>query len=88
MSKFRPDVILSANTPPCKQRPTQLLRSNRSILRFWVQDLFGKRHLLPKLGSLVGGTARRQRDLDQLSAAAMIVLIAEDFKNHIPKTEA
>lgn len=91
--RFRPDIILSANTP---------LRVNSALLNysdvtgasfvFWVQDLFGEaaaRILPEKLGALIGGTAGRyMKSLEHqlLSRSDGIVLIAEDFKNHIPKT--
>ena len=83
---FRPDVVLSANTPLDAQ--AMMLRAARSFdagFVFWLQDIIGiaaeriLRSKIPVAGALVGKhyVAMEAR---QLRASDHVVMITEDFR--------
>ncbi len=88
---FRPDVMLSANTPLDAQRT--LLEAAREVgarFVYWVQDLIGwaserlLREKVPVLGGFVGGYyARLERRL--LAESDALVLVTEDFRGAVPE---
>ncbi len=88
---FRPDVVLSANTPLDAQRT--LLAAARSVgarFVYWVQDLIGwaserlLREKVPLVGGLVGGHyAKLERTL--LAESDALVLVTEDFHGAVPE---
>jgi glycosyltransferase involved in cell wall biosynthesis len=93
IGRFRPDVVLSGNTPLDAQQRL-LVYCRRRGLRFvyWLQDLLGvatHRVLLKKLpiaGDLVGRYyMRRERQL--LRSSDAIVLITEDFRDILRRAE-
>jgi glycosyltransferase involved in cell wall biosynthesis len=84
--RFRPDSILSANTPSVPEYRLAKWCERRSIRRvFWVQDIYGLAayrllgRKLPGFGHLVG---RYFLALDRSSArrSEAVVLITEDFR--------
>jgi colanic acid biosynthesis glycosyl transferase WcaI len=85
-AKFRPDVVLSANTPSIPQR--RLVRDcrRRGVRHvFWVQDIYGiaayslLKRRIPVLGHAVG---KYFMSLDRASARGSdaLVVITEDFR--------
>ncbi|MGI9174068.1 MAG: glycosyltransferase family 4 protein [Rhodothermales bacterium] len=86
VDRFRPDVVLSGNTPLDAQR--LLLRRCRARdvrFVFWVQDLIGVaserllRKAIPGLGAFIGSYyARLERRL--LRQSDQVVLITDDFR--------
>lgn len=87
VAAFRPDVVLSANTPLDAQRFLQRT-ARRSSARFvvWLQDLIGEatyRLLAPRLPAGLGGAVGRyyQRlEASQLRRADAVVVITDDFR--------
>src|SRR5690606_4959807 len=85
-SRFRPDVVLSGNTPlDAQRRILKYCRQEDIGFVFWVQDLIGvaSARLLKEKIPIVGGTvgeyyARMERTLLQKSDG--VVLITEDFR--------
>jgi glycosyltransferase involved in cell wall biosynthesis len=84
--QFRPDAVLSANTPSVPEYRLAKWCDRQSIRRvFWVQDIYGLaayrllRRKLPGIGHLVG---RYFLALDRSSArrSEAVVLITEDFR--------
>jgi len=90
VERFRPDVILAANTPLRINAAFQeyCWRENAKFV-FWVQDLFGeaaKRILGERwfgVGSLVG-QYMHAFESNLLKKSDAIVLISEAFRAHIP----
>ena len=90
---FRPDVVLSANTPLDAQ--ARLLAVSQSIgarFVFWVQDLIGLaaerllRGKVPVVGGFVGTHyAKLERRL--LAQSDALVLITEDFRSAVPEID-
>ena len=86
VDRFRPDVVLSGNTPLDAQR--RLIRRCRARdvrFVFWVQDLIGVasekllRKAIPGLGAAIGSYyARLERRL--LRRSDQVVLITDDFR--------
>jgi colanic acid biosynthesis glycosyl transferase WcaI len=86
LTRFHPDVVISANTPLDAQRT--LLHTSRQLgipFIFWVQDLLGVaadrilRKKLPGVGALAGTYyLRLEQSLLQQSSA--VVLITDDFR--------
>jgi glycosyltransferase involved in cell wall biosynthesis len=85
-AKFRPDVVLAANTPSIPQR--RLVRDcrRRGVRHvFWVQDIYGiaayslLKRRIPVLGHAVG---KYFMSLDRASARGSdaLVVITEDFR--------
>lgn len=83
---FRPDVVLSGNTPSIPQRwLSQYCRANAIRSIFWVQDIYGVaaynllRKRIPVVGALVG---KYFMSLDRASARCSddVVVITEDFR--------
>jgi len=83
--RYKPDVIISANTPLDAQK--QALSATRKVngkFLFWLQDIIGiatKRLLakkLPVLGSLIG-TYYIKLEKELLRSSDHVVLITEDF---------
>lgn len=89
LAQFRPDVVMSANTPLDAQKQiVGYCNAHKVKFVFWVQDLLGigsHRLLakkLPGLGHVIGiYYTRMERSLLRKSDA--IVLIAEDFRSAI-----
>lgn len=88
--RFRPEVVLSGNTPLDAQ--ARLLTATHDLgarFVFWVQDLIGVaaarllKAKVPLVGGLVGGHYARleQRLLAQSDA---LVLITDDFRTAVP----
>lgn len=85
IGKWRPDVVLSANTPTETQEHL-LLASQKLGARFviWVQDFYSiavdklVRKKIPVLGCLIGNFYKRM-ERRQLRASDHIVAITEDF---------
>ena len=84
--RFRPDVVLSANTPSVPEYRLAKWCDRRSVrLVFWVQDIYGLaayrllRRKLPVIGQLVGHYFLA---LDRSSArrSDAVVVITEDFR--------
>src|SRR5688572_11732809 len=91
--KFRPDAVLSANTPSVPENRLAKWCARRSIRRvFWVQDIYGLAayrllgRKLPGFGHLVGCYFLA---LDRSSArhSEAVVLITEDFRELFDKWE-
>ncbi len=87
---FKPDVILSANTPLRINAALQeyCWRENARFV-FWVQDLFGeaaKRILAGKWGGIgnLAGAYMQAFEHKLLRKSDAIVVIADAFKEHIP----
>jgi glycosyltransferase involved in cell wall biosynthesis len=89
--QFRPDVVISANTPSIPQvRLARWCALRRTRLVSWVQDVYGLAayrllgRKLPGLGHLVG---RYFLQLDKTSArlSNAIVVITEDFSKLLTK---
>lgn len=88
--QFRPDAILSGNSPLHVQRML-LVEAHRQGARFtfWVQDLIGQasvrllKRKIPVVGGVVGSHFRR---LEQklLAKSDEVVVISEDFRPHLP----
>jgi len=84
--RFRPEVVLSANTPLDAQHTLlAACRAQRIPFVFWLQDLLGVathrvlRKKLPVIGELIGRRyLRRERNLLRHSDA--VVMITEDFR--------
>ena len=83
---FRPDIVLSANTPLDAQ--AMLLRETRRVgagFVFWLQDLLGVaaerilRDKIPVAGRLVGAHYAAM-EARQLRAADHVVVITDDFR--------
>ncbi|MBX3112931.1 MAG: glycosyltransferase family 4 protein [Fimbriimonadaceae bacterium] len=93
VERFRPDVILAANTPLRINSAFQeyCWRENAKFV-FWVQDLFGeaaKRILGGRwfgVGSLVG-QYMHSFEGKLLKSSDAIVLISEAFREHIPQVK-
>jgi glycosyltransferase involved in cell wall biosynthesis len=84
--QFRPDAVLSANTPSVPENHLARWCKQRAVRRvFWVQDIYGLAaykllsRRLPGIGHLVG---RYFLALDRSSArrSDAVVLITEDFR--------
>lgn len=88
---FRPDVVLSANTPLDAQRTLlEASREARARFVYWVQDLIGwaAERLLKAKVPVVGGAigshyAKMERTL--LAESDALVLITEDFHGAVPE---
>ncbi len=85
-SEFRPDVVLSANTPTIAQhRLWKHCRRNGIGLVTWVQDLYGVaaylvlKQKLPGLGHAVGQWFM-WLDRELLRGSDAVVVITEDFE--------
>ncbi len=86
LAQFRPDLVISANTPLDAQRT--LLRTSRRLgipFVFWVQDLLGvaaDRILRKKLPLVGAPTGRYYLRLEQslLQQSTAVVLITDDFR--------
>ncbi len=85
IEKFKPDVIISSNTPIHIQKYiVEYSKKNKSKFIFWVQDLYGvavdkllrKKFLLP--GILIGKYFKKL-EKEVLINSDKIVLITEDF---------
>ncbi len=92
MDRFRPDVVISANSSPQVNRWIQE-ECWRSGIPFvcWVQDLYGHSAatILPKkLGATIGGLAARYMNWSEQKMfrhSDALVVISEDFKPFIRK---
>jgi colanic acid biosynthesis glycosyl transferase WcaI len=87
---FRPEVVLSANTPLDAQGA--LAQASRRVGArdvLWVQDLLGVasarllRARIPVLGRIVGAYYERM-EAGQLRSADALILITEDFRGAVP----
>jgi glycosyltransferase involved in cell wall biosynthesis len=88
---FKPDVVLSANTPSIPQnRLARWCSGNGVRLVSWVQDIYGLaayrllRRKLPVVGHLVGGYFIAL-DRDSARRSDAIVVIADDFADVLTK---
>ena len=88
---FRPDVVISGNTPSIPQRRlSRYCRDNVIRSVFWVQDVYGVaaynllKKKLPVVGSLIG---KYFMSLDRQSAqwSDEVVVITEDFRPFFEK---
>ena len=86
VAAFRPDAVLSANTPLDAQRFLQrAARRSGARFVFWLQDLIGEATArllgprLPALGPLVGRHYRRL-EAAQLRRSDAVVAITDDFR--------
>ena len=83
---FRPDVVLSANTPLDAQ--AMLMRAADAPFVFWLQDLIGVaadrllRRKLPVAGALVGRHYLAM-EARQLRRSARVVAITDDFRPYL-----
>lgn len=85
IEKWRPDVVLSANTPTEAQ--SSLLKATKAVggrFGYWVQDFYSiavdkiVRQKLPVVGGWIGNYYRHL-DRKQFSSSDHIVVITEDF---------
>jgi len=91
VSEFKPDVVVSCNTPLDPQR-VLLEECGRLGIRFvfWVQDLYGVaidrilRRSIPLVGGLIGRHYMRLEG-DLLRRSDAVVLITEDFMQAMEK---
>ncbi len=83
---FRPDVVLSANTPLDAQ--AMLMRATGAPFVFWLQDLIGVaadrllRRKIPVAGALVGRHYLAM-EARQLRQSAHVVAITDDFRPYL-----
>ncbi len=88
--RFKPDVVLSGNTPLDAQRALwRAAQQCGARFVFWVQDFYGiaiERLVSGRWGGLGTAVARYYRSLEirLLRASAAIVLISPDFEQHLP----
>ena len=91
ISRFKPDVVLSGNTPLDAQRAVcRAAKQCGARFVFWVQDFYGiaiQRLVSGRWGGLGNAVARYYRSLETrlLYASDAIVLISPDFKQHLPR---
>jgi len=90
LEAFRPDIVLSANTPLMTQWTLQRKASScQASFIFWLQDLLGigiKRNLnkrMPLFGNLLGGILCSLEQHLLLNSDAVVV-ITEDFVDYLP----
>ena len=83
--EYKPDVVLSANTPLGAQRALlNICKRNQVKFVFWLQDLLGVgirnnlRKRVPFLGSLIGAFFIRMEE-SLLARSDAVVVITEDF---------
>lgn len=92
VEKFKPDVILSANTPLGAQgKLLACARAHRIPFIFWLQDLYGEgatrvlRKRIPIMGAVLGrGFAMYERRL--FVRSSRVVAITNDFLPYLPRT--
>lgn len=91
VEQFQPDVVMAANTPLRINAALQEYswRHNAKFV-FWVQDLFGeaaKRILAGKWGGMGSAAGAYMQAFEHrlLGKSDAVVLIAEAFRDHIPK---
>jgi colanic acid biosynthesis glycosyl transferase WcaI len=90
LTRFAPDVVLSANAPLEAQRRIAAYCSRDGVaFVYWVQDLIGEatRRLLPKrLPGIARPVAWYYRNLERrlLWRADAVVVISEDFRPYVP----
>ncbi|MEM8953986.1 MAG: glycosyltransferase family 4 protein [Verrucomicrobiota bacterium] len=91
IQEWKPDSILSANTPTETQQP--IIESARKVgsrFAFWVQDFYSiavdklVRKKIPVIGRFVGGYYR-YLDKRQLHQSDSVIAITEDFKPLLTK---
>ena len=85
IDKFKPDVIISANTPLDTQKIIlNNKRHNGTKFIFWLQDLYGNaiNNVLSKryyfMGKMIGAYYKRL-ELSMLNRSNHVVIITEDF---------
>ena len=91
---FRPDIVISGNTPLDAQRGLQrAARETGARFVFWVQDFYGLA-IERLIAGRWGGVGRliawyyRQMETRLLLASDAVVLISPDFRQYLPQAMA